>query len=425
MALRFYINATISPPNQVKVNYNNSKSLQKVKNLVKTVGLPSIASSPHESLQKGNWVKLICGASFEDVVDIRNLSLVYTLAGVDCIDCAADASVVSAVNQGIEAARVIMPIRRPWTMISVNDDEDLHFRKAEFDPEDCPLDCSRPCEKVCPADAILFEGKKSTAEVSHGTDMPGELKGGVITERCYGCGRCFPVCPYDRIRLVTYVRDATATAELLKRNDVDAIEIHTSGRQTTAFEELWDGLGDSVRYLRLVAVSLPNIGETTISSMNEMYSIMEPRLLCLNLWQLDGRPMSGDIGRGATRESIAFAVRLADAKDRPPGFLQLAGGTNAHTVDGLKKEELFQTSITKHSRDEKLRGISSSSSNSLIGGIAYGGYARKIVGRVLNSLQSQQGLARIEDHPDHLLQALQQALALVGTVKCYNPFVTH
>lgn len=35
--------------------------------------------------------------------------------------------------------------------------------------------------------------------------------------------------------------------------------------------------------------------------------------------KLDGRPMSGDIGRGATKESIAFAAQLAKAKDRPPG----------------------------------------------------------------------------------------------------------
>jgi len=28
------------------------------------------------------------------------------------------------------------------------------------------------------------------------------------------------------------------------------------------------------------------------------------------------------------------------------GFLQLAGGTNAHTIEGLKKEGLFQTTIT-------------------------------------------------------------------------------
>ena len=27
------------------------------------------------------------------------------------------------------------------------------------------------------------------------------LQGGVITERCYGCGRCSPVCPYDKISM--------------------------------------------------------------------------------------------------------------------------------------------------------------------------------------------------------------------------------
>jgi len=30
--------------------------------------------------------------------------------------------------------------------------------------------------------------------------------------------------------MAMYTRDAAATAELLKRNDVDAIEIHTGGR---------------------------------------------------------------------------------------------------------------------------------------------------------------------------------------------------
>lgn len=35
--------------------------------------------------------------------------------------------------------------------------------------------------------------------------------------------------------------------------------------------------------------------------------------------KLDGRPMSGDIGRGATRETIAFAAQLALSSDRPPG----------------------------------------------------------------------------------------------------------
>ena len=49
----------------VRGNLKSSKNLDKVRNLVKTVGVPSLTSSPLESLRKGNWVKLICGASFE------------------------------------------------------------------------------------------------------------------------------------------------------------------------------------------------------------------------------------------------------------------------------------------------------------------------------------------------------------------------
>ncbi|KAK9942939.1 hypothetical protein M0R45_008580 [Rubus argutus] len=352
------------------------------------------------------------------------VSILIGLSGVvavDCIDYAADVSVVSAVNEGIDESIEIFPLPRPWVMISVNDDEDLHFRKAEFDAEDCPLDCSRPCERVCPTDAISFEAGKSTTQHSYGTNTPAALKARVLIERCYGCGRCIPVCPYDKISVSTYIRDATATSELLKRNDVDAIEIHTSGRQIAPFKELWDGLGDSIRHLRLAAVSLPDLGESTVSTMKAMYSIMEPDLSCFNLWQhstfmnkkLNGRPMSGDIGRGATRESIAFALRLAAIKERPRGFLQLAGGTNAHTVDGMRKVGLFQTaSFTKNTRDEN--------STTMIGGVAYGGYARKIVGRILSSLQLQHDITGIEDYPEHLLQALREALALVGKIKCYK-----
>ncbi|XP_042050726.1 uncharacterized protein LOC121796074 isoform X2 [Salvia splendens] len=241
---------------ELHVRSKNVGGIAKVQELITKTGVSSTITSPLASLQTGNWVKLICGASFEDVADIRNLSLVYTLAGVDCIDCAAEASVVNAVNDGIEAAQAILPIRRPWVMISVNDGEDLHFRKAEFDPDDCPPDCPRPCENVCPADAIFSNlGKAGPSK-------------GVLAERCYGrcygCGRCLPICPYDNIRAITYVRDVAATAKLIQRDEVDAIEIHTSGRQPESFQELWSGLGDSIHKLKLVAVSLPDLGDLTI-----------------------------------------------------------------------------------------------------------------------------------------------------------------
>lgn len=43
----------------------------------------------------------------------------------------------------------------------------------------------------------------------------------------------------------------------------------------------------------------------------------------------------------------------------------------------------------------------------------------QIVGRVLRKIPAQFGHARIEDHPDYLLEALQEALSLVGPVKGY------
>jgi len=47
------------------------------------------------------WVKLICGASNEDIASIEDLCAIYSAAGVDYIDVAADPSVVAAARNGI------------------------------------------------------------------------------------------------------------------------------------------------------------------------------------------------------------------------------------------------------------------------------------------------------------------------------------
>ncbi|MGB7414264.1 MAG: 4Fe-4S ferredoxin, partial [Thermosynechococcaceae cyanobacterium] len=104
---------------------------------------------PLQALQQGHWFKLICGASFQHLPVIRNLALVYTLAGADCIDVAPDPAVVATALEGIDAAVAIAPSlgypsRRPWLMVSLNDGEDPHFRKASLDPLRCPVDCSQP-----------------------------------------------------------------------------------------------------------------------------------------------------------------------------------------------------------------------------------------------------------------------------------------
>lgn len=48
-------------------------------------------------------------------------------------------------------------------------------------------------------------------------------------------------------------------------------------------------------------------------------------------------------------------------------------------------------------------------------------FSLQIVGRVLSRMESKHGLAHIEDYPHHFLEAVTEALALVGTVKSYDP----
>ena len=54
------------------------------------------------------------------------------------------------------------------------------------------------------------------------------------------------------------------------------------------------------------------------------------------LWQLDGRPMSGDVGAGTARSAVQLWRQLRP--EAPPGPLQLAGGTNAHTIELLNAD---------------------------------------------------------------------------------------
>ncbi|XP_024534307.1 uncharacterized protein LOC9642427 [Selaginella moellendorffii] len=348
--------------------------------------------SPLAALQSGRWVKLICGASFEDIAEVRNLSLIYALAGVDCIDCAADGAVVTAVSDGVRAAKEIAldfgySLRDPWLMVSINDDEDPHFRKAEFNPRLCPSDCPRPCERVCPASAISVSYPESS---------------GVIPERCYGCGRCIPVCPIRNIQAVTYVRNLEKVSELLCLDEVDAVEIHTGQGRLEAFHQLVTNLGSSFDHLKLVAVSVPDLGDSMISSMTSMYESMKPYVKCANLWQLDGRPMSGDIGKGATRAAVILGGRVLAALDRPPGFLQLAGGTNSHTREALELDGLVN-----NGNESMIAGIA---------GIAFGGYARKIVCGLLKELEATKS-TRLEDHPELLFKSISITGELVWPMK--------
>lgn len=377
--------------------------------------LARFGCSPLASLKSGRWFKFICGASNQDLPLIRNLCLLYTLAGADCIDLSADPAVVLAAKAGVARAQELASdaklattasmVSKPLLMISVNDDQDLHFRKASFHPEKCPSDCPRPCEKTCPAWAI--------------PPHPTTREEGVLTERCYGCGRCIPSCPLGLIQGISYVADRKVISELFQSGDVDAIEIHTQNGQDSSFSELLHLAGHAVmEKAQVLAISFPDMGHETVPYLEKLQHI-----LCshpswpsfkdrgVQIWQTDGRPMSGDIGKGTAHAAVGFGSRMLTELSYGHGgneidlhqsshFVQLAGGTNDYSVELARAQGTV----------ERIG----------FGGFAFGGYARRDIGDVLRQLEDVRPGTHIEDHQKEFRWCLEFATNLVLKVKSWN-----
>ncbi|MBD2432599.1 MULTISPECIES: circadian clock protein LdpA [Fischerella] len=390
--------------------------------------------NPLQSLKEGHWFKLICGASFQHLPAVRSLTLAYTLAGADCIDVAADPAVIAAVREALQVAAELAQDAQargfgkkgklPFLMVSLNDGEDPHFRKAKFNSTECPPNCHRPCEKICPAQAIKFSNKP-------------ELFSGVISEKCYGCGRCIPICPYEKIYTSSYVIKPEAIAPLILSTGVDAIEIHTQIGRLTEFQRLWQAISPWVEQLQLVAISCPD-GEGMIDYLHTLYDAIATHKFTL-IWQTDGRPMSGDIGDGTTTAAVKLGQKVLAAN--LPGYVQLAGGTNSYTVAKLKAMGLLRgwgDGAMGNSGPPRPQGVGIRGkwgedftppphhpiTPSHISGVAYGSYARVLLSPILEELEvrevndtSVKTTVRLEDEPELLWQAVGLAHSLVSQLK--------
>ena len=109
--------------------------------------------------KKDKWIKLICGASNEDIVAIEDLCAIYTAAGVDYIDVAAEESIVYAAKKGIDWAKKVFK-NSPGLMISISDGNDIHFRKAKFDPLKCPPSVQDYAKKYAPPLQLIISELK-------------------------------------------------------------------------------------------------------------------------------------------------------------------------------------------------------------------------------------------------------------------------
>ncbi|MDZ8086534.1 MAG: LdpA C-terminal domain-containing domain [Nostoc sp. DedQUE12b] len=375
---------------------------------------------PLQSLKQGDWFKLICGASFQHLPAVRSLTLAYTLAGADCIDVAADPAVIAAAQSGLQAAKSLAKDAQkrgfdykgnlPFLMVSLNDGEDPHFRKAEFNPHECPTDCPRPCERICPAQAIVF-------------DNPKEDFSGVISQKCYGCGRCIPVCPYDIINTSSYMSTPGAIAPLVMSTGVDAVEIHTKVGRLAEFEQLWQAISPWGDELKVLAISCPD-GEGMTDYLRAIYDLIAPLKSAL-IWQTDGRPMSGDIGDGTTIAAVKLGQKVLAAK--LPGYVQLAGGTNKYTIAKLKAMKLLNSAefrVMSADKDCITQHSAPSTQHSHIAGVAYGSYARVLLSPILEQLENKEvsntnvkATIRLEEDEVLLWQAVELAYSLVSQIK--------
>ena len=317
------------------------------------------------------WVKLICGASNEDIASIEDLCAIYSAAGVDYIDVAADPSVVAAARNGINWSRNVFG-KDPGLMISISDGKDIHFRKAQFDPSKCPPNCSRPCEKICPTFAIN--------------------QNGISKNKCYGCGRCIGSCPLNLISEYEYQLSKNSLKDILNTIKPDAVEIHTEINRTDAFQRVANIIKTSGVKLKKISVSCgltqsQGKPEDLARAFWERYEILADHEVQL-IWQLDGRPMSGDIAATTAKAAVKLWENIRPLL--PPGLIQLAGGTNGSTYKFLK-------------------------SNAIPDGIAFGSVARKLVQPLIQ--ETFKNNKKIYENPEKMALAIEKAKILLNPWK--------
>ena len=253
-------------------------------------------------------------------------------------------------------------------MISISDGKDIHFRKAKFDPSKCPPNCSRPCEKICPTFAIDYSG---------------------ITEsKCYGCGRCITSCPLNLISEYEYYLSKNFLSKILQTIKPDAVEIHTEINRSESFKKVAQIIKESEVELKTISISCGlNQSKANPKDLSkalwERYEILLDHNLPL-IWQLDGRPMSGDL----TPKTAKDAVQLWESMQStlPPGLVQLAGGTNGNTHKILKN-------------------------NQIPDGIAFGSIARKIMQPLIEDASKNN--KKLYEYPEKMNLAIKKAKILL------------
>jgi Fe-S-cluster-containing hydrogenase component 2 len=289
-----------------------------------------------DSLNNNNFKKIICGASNTDIDQIKKLSMIYSLSGVDVIDISACKDSIVSAKAGIDKAKEIFTAKpadfpnfnEPAIMISINAGNDMHFRKASIDKTLCNNCFS--CINICPANALSSNEKK--LEFNH--------------KSCYGCGRCIDLCSNKAI--------------VLKKNDpeqytpenIEAIEIHTGNSSIRDIKDFLNSNPFITKVPELVSFSV----ESSLFDRKGLIDFVRSLVLLIDkkvIIQIDGKAMGASNNASSSLQAIAAAQLFEN--ENLGFYLQIAGGTNHLT--------------NKYIKDFDIK----------ISGVGYGTFARKII----------------------------------------------
>ena len=165
------------------------------------------------------------------------------------------------------------------------------------------------------------------------------------------------------------------------------MEIHTEINRLDSFANVVSILKSSGMKLDKISISCglnqsfkkAQEPEDLLKALWERYEILNELDIPL-IWQLDGRPMSGDLAPTTSRDAVKLFEKIGS--DLPPGLIQLAGGTNEKTHEFLN-------------------------SNNLPDGIAFGSAARKIMQPLIEFAHKNN--KKLYEYPERMALAIKKA----------------
>jgi len=341
-------------------------------------------------IQNQNCFKMICGAGNEDIVQVKKLAFIYTLAGTKILDVSANVKVVKAAIEGINLACEYSSVLgfsidiKPYVMVSIGMPGDHHVRKSYIDPYKC-IGCTL-CIPVCPTDAIPKNFVKELdifKQLNGSFDEPDSTKEIVIKDLCIGCGKCSNICPKDDI--ISYRHSFRELSILLPQcleAGAELFELHAAVGEDDITLQEWKLISEiNKENYNSMCLDRLNLGNLKLE-----HRIYEARKISGDkiMVQADGYPMSG--GEDDYNTTLQ-AVSCADVINKKFNMKL----NKKREIDELGKEKISAKKIYKQVSDPSvipilISGGTNSHSKDLanlsgvrINGVSIGTYARDLV----------------------------------------------